>query len=111
MKTNISTGWVCIRKATDEDRAAIEASARRFITRHPEAFNLGKISQMVASGHASWTSALEDGLDDLSHQPYYGNDRFAARLLRLWHRCIGRAVHEPSATGIGWDYIGRYEGE
>lgn len=89
------SGWGLIRRAEDEDIERLETSARRFIARH---------------GLPAWTLGhnVAADLEMVLERDAKGGRRYEDGLTRLWRRCVRRALREPSADGIAYEYIGYY---
>lgn len=92
--------WAPIREATDEDMAAVEAAAERFIERHRIKADWGNSPHLGALDNP-W-EALESAIDRLD--PRFG---WAGYMRRLWRGCMRRALGEPRAHGIAYGYVGR----
>jgi len=90
--------WLVERKATDEDKDALEKAARRFADRHEIAIDLNE----------SFTSQVEN---ELAYRldGYYPADwerTYWKQIKRLWLGCVRRALHSKDAEGIAWDTVG-----
>ena len=84
--------WGTLRKANDEDLAALNAAARRFAERHDITF-ASEISDVDTVEY--WL--YEQDKDDFRLGKYYA---------RLWNRCVARALKHPGAEGIAYGYVG-----
>lgn len=86
--------WVVIRNATEQDYEAIEKSAEKFCKRHNIRVNKWESDETAIENFAGY---LDDCKDDCGYT------------MRLWQKCLSRAVEEPGATGIAWGAIGHPE--
>lgn len=82
-----------IRRATDDDLAAVEASAERFCARHGITAYEGK----------TFEECVELAID--TFDPY---DFKARKLRQLWIACYCRALGQPRdhRLTIGWGHVG-----
>ena len=81
-------GWNTIRRATDADKKALEAAARKFCERHAIRCNEFDQPEMTIDC-------------EIDCNPDNG-----AYLKKLWRGCVRRALNEPQADGIAYDYVG-----
>ena len=95
-------GWVMYYRACDEDYENLEASAKAFLLRR-EARLREPNEPPITNRHrdGGYVEQVQEWLDTRT----YDSDR--TYYTRLWHRCAGRALGDPSATGIAYGYIGR----
>lgn len=94
--------WSTIREATSEDYAALNKAARRFADHH----NLDVTN--FESGN-NWYYRVDMTISSYVWQHRDPNDVEhwdAARLANLWRRVVRRALKEPSADGIAYNYVG-----
>lgn len=104
-------GWACGAPAYTEDYQALEDSALRFMQRHdipvrePEEPDYGDFNR---HRHGGFVEQVEAHISECIES--YDDRSYGKYLRRLWHGCAGRALNDPSATGIAWGYIG-YEVE
>lgn len=90
-------GWIKIRKATDEDVAALDAAAVKFARKH-----IPYITEKDLSGQARCLasfieSCIEAPGQDLLH--------VWARERKLWRAQVQRTLGK-GATGIAYGYVG-----
>lgn len=88
--------WSTIRKATADDRDAIEAAAERFIKRH----GIKTWSDEPAS------STVDNHIDGLSQKDRVDGGERGRYLGRLWRAAVRRALNERHADGIAYGYVG-----
>lgn len=98
--------WGTIRKATSEDFEALDKAARRFADRHDIEIDLAGTTESI---YKQVDRRVENELG-MHRDPNDQDHIDALYLSRLWKRCVRRALHEPNADGISWDYVG-YEAQ
>lgn len=105
-------GWICYRRATEEDYVRLDERARAFAKRHQIEGAVAEMTwgyserEMAESGayYGGLVGALEchtrPGVSDVEAYDW-------GYLRQLWRQIFRRAVDSHRATGIAWGHIGR----